>query len=54
MRRYESDVFDRTIDVLILRCDERSSKIPSAPRFIRTERGSGYIFTVPEETGRPP
>ena len=54
MRRYESDVFDRTIDVLILRLRRKIEQNPSAPRFIRTERGSGYIFSVPEETGRQP
>lgn len=52
MRHYESDVFDRTIDVLILRLRRKIEPNPSAPRFIRTERGSGYIFSIAEEDGR--
>jgi len=48
MRRHESDVFDRAIDVLILRLRRKIEPNPSAPRFIRTERGMGYLFSVPE------
>lgn len=40
----EADVFDRTIDVLILRLRRKIEPVPSQPRFIRTERGHGYIF----------
>lgn len=40
----EADVFDRTIDVLILRLRRKIEPVPSQPRFIRTERGLGYIF----------
>lgn len=49
MQRQESDVFDRAIDVLILRLRRKIEINPSAPRFIRTERGFGYIFSVPDE-----
>jgi two-component system OmpR family response regulator len=40
----EADVFDRTIDVLILRLRRKIEPVPSQPRFIRTERGLGYTF----------
>ncbi len=41
---YEADVFDRTIDVLILRLRRKIESNPHAPRIIRTERGAGYVF----------
>jgi two-component system OmpR family response regulator len=41
----EADVFDRTIDVLILRLRRKIEPVPSQPRFIRTERGLGYTFS---------
>ncbi|MEH6580244.1 MAG: response regulator [Amphritea sp.] len=43
-RGFDSDVFDRTIDVLILRLRRKIEPNPKQPRFIRTERGVGYIF----------
>jgi two-component system OmpR family response regulator len=43
---YEADVFDRTIDVLILRLRRKIESNPHAPRIIRTERGAGYVFDV--------
>ena len=45
-RGIESDVFDRTIDVLILRLRRKIEPNPKQPRYIRTERGLGYIFTA--------
>ena len=51
MRGEHADVFDRTIDVLILRLRRKIERNPSQPRFIRTERGMGYIFrTVAERS----
>lgn len=44
MRGEHADVFDRTIDVLILRLRRKIELNPSQPRFIRTERGMGYSF----------
>lgn len=38
------DVFDRTIDVLILRLRRKIESNPQQPWMIRTERGLGYIF----------
>ena len=43
-RGIEADVFDRTIDVLILRLRRKIEPNPRQPRYIRTERGLGYTF----------
>ncbi|WP_041794866.1 response regulator [Pararhodospirillum photometricum] len=45
-RSDEADVFDRTIDVLILRLRRKIESNPQAPTLIRTERGVGYVFDV--------
>jgi two-component system OmpR family response regulator len=47
--RVHEDVFDRSIDVQILRLRRKLERDPSAPRVIQTERGVGYIFAVPVE-----
>ena len=47
--RVHEDVFDRSIDVQILRLRRKLEIDPSAPRMIRTERGIGYVFDVPVE-----
>lgn len=53
-RRSEADVFDRTIDVLILRLRRKIEPSRHHPRFIRTERGYGYVFDGPVEViGQP-
>ena len=41
-----AEVFDRSIDVLILRLRRKIEANPSEPQLIRTERGAGYIFDV--------
>ena len=46
-RSIESDVFDRTIDVLILRLRRKIESNPKAPRYIVTERGVGYMLVGP-------
>jgi DNA-binding response OmpR family regulator len=43
------DVFDRSIDVQILRLRRKLERGPDAPRMIATERGIGYFFAVPVE-----
>jgi two-component system OmpR family response regulator len=48
-RSYDAEVFDRTIDVLILRLRRKIEANPHAPRLIRTERGAGYVFGVDVE-----
>jgi two-component system, OmpR family, response regulator len=47
--RIHEDVFDRSIDVQILRLRRKLERDPRAPRVIRTERGVGYVFAVPVE-----
>jgi two-component system OmpR family response regulator len=44
--RVHEDVFDRSIDVQILRLRRKLERDPSAPRVIQTERGVGYVFAV--------
>jgi len=47
--RVHEDVFDRSIDVQILRLRRKLETDPSAPRMIQTERGVGYVFALPVE-----
>jgi two-component system, OmpR family, response regulator len=47
--RAQEDVFDRSVDVQILRLRRKLEKDTNAPRFIRTERGVGYVFSAPVE-----
>ena len=49
LRGDNADVFDRTIDVLILRLRRKIERNPCNPEFIRTERGIGYIFRSQSE-----
>jgi len=49
--RVHEDVFDRSIDVQILRLRRKLERDPSAPRVIQTERGVGYVFAVSVERG---
>ncbi len=45
--RVHEDVFDRSIDVQILRLRRKLEEDPSAPKIIRTDRGVGYVFDLP-------
>src|SRR5258705_5748005 len=47
--RVHEDVFDRSIDVQILRLRRKLEQDPSAPRVIQTARGIGYAFALPVE-----
>jgi DNA-binding response OmpR family regulator len=47
--RIHEDVFDRSIDVQVLRLRRKLETDPSMPRVIRTERGVGYVFSLPVE-----
>ena len=47
--RVHEDIFDRSIDVQILRLRRKLETDPSAPCIIRTERGVGYVFALPVE-----
>ncbi len=42
--RMYDDVYDRSIDVQILRLRRKIEASPSEPRLIRTERGAGYFL----------
>jgi len=48
-RVYDNEVYDRAIDVQILRLRRKIEADPSQPQFIVTERGVGYIFNSPVE-----
>jgi two-component system, OmpR family, response regulator len=47
--RIHEDVFDRSIDVQVLRLRRKLEIDPRAPRVIQTERGVGYFFALPVE-----
>jgi DNA-binding response OmpR family regulator len=47
--RVHEDIFDRSIDVQVLRLRRKLEIDPNGPRMIRTERGIGYVFAVPVE-----
>ena len=44
---HDEDVYDRTIDVQILRLRRKLEIDPSAPELIKTERGAGYVLDSP-------
>jgi DNA-binding winged helix-turn-helix (wHTH) protein len=44
--RVHEDVFDRSIDVQILRLRRKLERDPSMPSIIQTERGVGDVFAV--------
>lgn len=50
-RSLETEVFDRTIDVLILRLRRKIEPNPKHPQYICTERGIGYVFAAPVTRG---
>jgi two-component system, OmpR family, response regulator len=43
-RVYDNEVYDRSIDVQVLRLRRKIEADPSQPRLIVTERGVGYTF----------
>jgi DNA-binding response OmpR family regulator len=48
-RVHDNEVFDRSIDVQILRLRRKLEIDPRAPTLIKTERGVGYVFAAPVE-----
>ena len=44
-RVYDNEVYDRAIDIQVLRLRRKIERDPSLPQFIVTERGAGYIFS---------
>jgi DNA-binding response OmpR family regulator len=47
--RLHEDIFDRSIDVQVLRLRRKLEIDPRAPRVIQTQRGVGYVFALPVE-----
>jgi DNA-binding response OmpR family regulator len=48
--RLHDDIYDRSIDVQILRLRRKVEESPNQPKLIRTERGAGYYFNSTVET----
>jgi len=48
-RRYDNEVYDRAVDVQILRLRRKIETNPAEPQIILTERGVGYRVAVPVE-----
>lgn len=49
MGNLDTDVLDRTIDLLVMRVRRKIEPDPSAPRYLRTVRGRGYVFSVQQD-----
>jgi two-component system OmpR family response regulator len=49
-RVHDEEVFDRSIDIQILRLRRKLEADPSKPQLIKTQRGAGYIFAANVET----
>ena len=45
-RVHGAEVYDRAIDIQILRLRRKIEPDPARPQFIKTERGAGYVFSV--------
>jgi two-component system OmpR family response regulator len=46
-RVHALEVYDRAIDVTMLRLRRKIERDPSNPELLRTERGAGYVFAAP-------
>lgn len=51
-RLHNAEVYDRSIDVQILRLRRKIEPDPTNPQFIKTERGVGYVFQAAVEVVR--
>jgi DNA-binding response OmpR family regulator len=49
-RLHNDEVYNRSIDVQIMRLRRKLEKDPRKPRYILTERRVGYVFGVPVDT----
>jgi two-component system OmpR family response regulator len=49
-RLHNDEVYSRAIDIQIMRLRRKIETDPAKPRYIRTERGNGYVFSVNVET----
>jgi DNA-binding response OmpR family regulator len=48
-RVHDNEVYDRAIDIQVLRLRRKIETDPAQPRYIVTERGVGYMFSAPVE-----
>ncbi len=48
-RVFDNEVYDRAIDIIVLRLRRKIEPDPAQPRYIVTERGIGYMFSAPVE-----
>ena len=48
-RLYGAEVYDRSIDVQVLRLRRKIEPNPALPQYIKTERGAGYVFSAAVE-----
>ncbi|MBL8329414.1 MAG: response regulator [Rubrivivax sp.] len=51
-RLHNAEVYDRSIDVQILRLRRKIEAEPSRPRYLVTQRGAGYVFDCPVDVVR--
>lgn len=49
-RVHDQEIYDRSMDVVVLRLRRKFEANAAAPRYIRTERGLGYVFDADVET----
>ena len=49
-RLHNDEVFNRTIDVQVMRLRRKLGESSERPQYIKTERGAGYFFDVSVET----
>ena len=49
-RLHHAEVYDRTVDVQIVRLRRKIEPDPARPQMIVTERGAGYVFVPPVES----
>jgi len=49
-RLHNDEVYNRAVDIQIMRLRRKIEPDPAKPQYIRTERGNGYVFSVNVET----
>jgi len=48
-RLHNDDVFNRSVNTQVMRLQHKLETAPANPRYILTERGAGYVFSVAVE-----
>ena len=49
-RLHNDDVYNRSVNTQVMRLRQKLETDPAKPRYILTERGAGYVFSVAVET----